>query len=158
MEKYHQLFHKLAPSTKGRASFNITFDDTMAHRIEAGSDMFLMPSRYEPCGLNQLISLRYGTVPIVRATGGLKDTIADATPEAMASGSANGFSFESYDSEELLATVKRAIGVFTGSPADWRKIRAAGMAQDWSWDHSASAYVKLYEETLEKARAVAPGV
>jgi starch synthase len=128
----------------------------MAHRIEAGSDMFLMPSRYEPCGLNQLISLKYGTVPVARATGGLKDTVTDATPDAVSAGEANGFSFEEYDTSVLVSTLRRAIEVYTSAPDKWARIRSVGMGQDWSWDTSARAYASLYERTLEKARAGAP--
>ena len=154
-EEYHKQFEAFAGKHRGRFSANITFDNALAHRIEAGSDMYLMPSRYEPCGLNQLYSLRYGAVPIVRKTGGLADTIANCTPTALAKETANGFSFESYKSRALLAAVKRAVKLFADRRA-WRRLMLAGMRQDWSWRRSALKYLELYERAL--ATESSPGV
>ena len=116
--------------------------------------MYLMPSRYEPCGLNQLYSLRYGAVPIVRKTGGLADTITNCTPTALAKETANGFSFESYKPRALLAAVKRALRLFADARA-WRRLMFAGMRQDWSWGKSAREYLALYEQA--RAKVDAPG-
>ena len=119
----------------------VGYDDALAHKIEAGADMFLMPSRYEPCGLNQIYSLRYGTVPIVRATGGLDDTVQNFDP---ATGQGTGFKFEKYSGQALLDCVREALGVYK-DPAVWQAIQTNGMAKDFSWKTSAAAYVTLYE-------------
>ena len=117
--------------------------------------MFLMPSRYEPCGLNQLYSLKYGTVPVVRATGGLADTIVDSTPQTLASGTATGFSFEPYNAATFLQCVRRALGLWKDR-AGWQRLVQNGMRQDWSWGHSAQEYLKVYEKVWTKrAQAVA---
>jgi starch synthase len=115
----------------------------LAHHIEAGADMFLMPSRFEPCGLNQLYSLRYGTVPIVRATGGLNDTVEDVA----AGESGTGFKFRDYTPDALVSTVRRALSAYR-DPAGWAAIEQRGMRQDHSWDASAAEYVKLYKAML----------
>lgn len=120
------------------------FDEELAHLIEAGSDMFLMPSRYEPCGLNQMYSMRYGTVPVVRATGGLDDTVEDYS----GNGKGTGFKFEKYDAKELLKTIQRAIKVYN-QPEEWKKIMRNGMQKDFSWENSAKKYVALYRELLK---------
>ena len=143
-EKYHKLFKEVRKRYPRKAGIFLTFDNRLAHLIEAGSDMFLMPSRYEPCGLNQMYSLKYGTVPVVRATGGLADTITDATPEAIEAGTANGFSFEPYESDDLLDVIRRALAAYSNREV-WAGIVATGMRQDWSWARSAGEYVKLYE-------------
>jgi starch synthase len=117
----------------------------LAHLIEAGSDMFIMPSRYEPCGLNQLYSLRYGTVPIVRKTGGLADTVKDWHElKGLGSEKGTGFSFNSYSASALLTTVKGAIDTFYNKK-DWKKIQINGMIEDFSWEHSGKQYIKLYK-------------
>jgi starch synthase len=113
----------------------------LAHKIEAGADMFLMPSRYEPCGLNQIYSLRYGTVPIVRATGGLEDTVDAYDP---ATGEGTGFKFQEYSGQALLAAIRRALQVYR-DPVAWRRLQARGMAKDFSWKASAAEYGRLYE-------------
>jgi starch synthase len=141
--KYHHLLEQAAQQHPKRLRLRIAFDPALAHRIEAGSDLFLMPSRFEPCGLNQMYSLRYGTVPIVRKTGGLADTIVDATREALVRGTATGFVFEAYTAEALLAAVQRALATYRNR-AVWRKLMETGMAQDFSWRRSAQAYVELY--------------
>ena len=147
--KYHKLFETLAERHARKIAVNLTFNNKLAHQIEAGSDMFLMPSRYEPCGLNQLYSLKYGTVPIVRRTGGLADTIINATPQALASGTATGFSFGAYAPAQLLATVRRAVDTYADKDA-WAGLVQTCMAQDWSWDRSAAEYVELYRMARAK--------
>jgi starch synthase len=123
-----------------RVAARIGFDERLAHLIEGGADMFLMPSWYEPCGLNQMYSLRYGTIPIVRATGGLEDTVVDAD-EVLHGGT--GFKFREYQAEPLLAAVARAISAF-GNQGRWREIQRNAMKRDFSWDVSAQEYVKVY--------------
>ena len=141
--KYHTLFEEIGKKYKKKISLNIKFDNTLAHKIEAGSDMFLMPSKYEPCGLNQLYSLKYGTVPIVRHTGGLADSITDYTPEANKKGEATGFKFYEYKSAELFETIKKALKVYNTEPS-WYKLRKNGMLKDFSWNASAKKYEKLF--------------
>lgn len=141
--QYHALFEQKAEKWRGRMSVNLRFDNPLAHRIEAGADMFLMPSRYEPCGLNQLYSMRYGTVPIVRATGGLADSVIDATPENVAAGIATGFVFEPYEATALMGAVQRALRAYRNRPL-WRKLQKAGMGKDFSWAASAQQYEDLY--------------
>jgi starch synthase len=131
---------------RGRLSVLLRFDETMAHLIEAGADMFLMPSLYEPCGLNQMYSLRYGTVPVVRAVGGLADTIAD---DDAAGGAGNGFSFKPYEISSFLDAVGRALAAFRDPPR-WRRIVVSGMSADNSWGASAGRYLDLYRDALEK--------
>ncbi|MBI3111536.1 MAG: glycogen synthase GlgA [Ignavibacteriales bacterium] len=121
------------------------FDNELAHLIEAGSDMFLMPSKYEPCGLNQMYSMRYGTPPIVRATGGLEDTVEDYS----GGGKGTGFKFEAYDARELLKAVQRALKVYQ-QPEEWKKLMRNGMTRDFSWEHSAKKYVNLYKDILKQ--------
>ena len=145
-KKYHDLFEKAARKNPGKVGIALRFDNELAHLIEAGSDMFLMPSRYEPCGLNQIYSLRYGTVPVVRATGGLDDTI---TEFHAASGNGTGFKFARYDSGDLLKTIQRAVAVF-GDATAWRKLVKNGMAQDFSWETSAKKYVQVYRSLARK--------
>jgi starch synthase len=135
-----------------KLSVRIQFDEALAHRIEAGSDLFLMPSRYEPCGLNQMYSLRYGTIPVVRKTGGLADTVIDATPSNIEAGTANGLMFEPANSHELLTTVRLALKLFREKNL-WYQMMRAGMAADFSWDRSAKEYEKLYERAVAKARS-----
>jgi starch synthase len=155
--KYHTLFQAVRDRYPRRVAVTLGFNDVLAHRIEAGSDMFLMPSRYEPSGLNQLYSLRYGTVPVVRKTGGLADTIADAAPEAVARNEANGFVFEAYTPDALLDALKRAIFAYADHGL-WRRIQHTGMRQDFSWNRSAARYVEAYQRvrTLRSAPVAAP--
>ena len=141
--RYEEQWRALAASYPGRVSTTIGFDERLAHHIEAGADMFLMPSRFEPCGLNQLYSLRYGTVPIVRATGGLNDTVEDVA----AGESGTGFKFRDYTPDALVSTVRRALSAYR-DPARWAAIEQRGMRQDHSWDASAAQYVKLYKAML----------
>jgi len=150
-QKYHKLFERIAKKYPKKAGIKLGFDNKLAHKIEAGSDMFLMPSKYEPCGLNQIYSLRYGTVPIVRATGGLDDTIIDFDP---ATSKGNGFKFNDYTGQELLKTLKRAVKLFADNKM-WRKLMENGMSCDFSWDTSAQKYVKLYQTAANCKKCVA---
>jgi starch synthase len=138
--EYQEFFLRMAAEYPGRIAVRIGFDNALAHRIEAGADLFLMPSRYEPCGLNQMYSLRYGTVPVVRATGGLDDTIEEGT----------GFKFAEYSGEALLAAVRSAAQVFADQDA-WRAMMRRGMAKDFSWGTSAARYSALYRQLLAGA-------
>ncbi len=137
----------LAQRHAGRAATVIGYDEGLAHRIEAGADLFLMPSRFEPCGLNQMYSQRYGTPPLVHATGGLRDTVVDATPENLAADTATGFVFEAATAAALQATVQRALALY-GDAAAWKRLQLAGMRRDFSWEHSAREYRALYRRML----------
>jgi starch synthase len=147
---FHHLFSELAEKYPGKVAVRLGFSNELAHRIEAGADMFLMPSRYEPCGLNQLYSLKYGTVPVVHATGGLADTITNLSEETLAAGTANGFSFTGYNVAALADALDRACKTFANKPV-WERLIRTGMTQDWSWNHSAREYDGLYKWTLAKA-------
>lgn len=149
MPKYHKMFEQIGRRYPEKMGVRLTFDNALAHRIEAGADMFLMPSRYEPCGLNQLYSLKYGTVPIVRATGGLADTIVDYTPERAKRGEANGFVFREYSGCALLVAIKRAVATYQDRET-WEKLMRTGMKQDFSWMRSAREYVRLYRKAVSK--------
>ena len=149
--KYHQALEKLAERFPNKVAVKIDFSTPLAHRIEGGVDMFLMPSRYEPCGLNQLYSLRYGTVPIVRSTGGLADTIVGYDAR-MPNERANGFAFQEYSSLALGETLRQACDAYR-RPEVWRQLISVGMNQDWSWSRSAKEYVELYAKTMEKSGA-----
>ena len=147
--KYHELLADLERRHPDRVAVRLGFSNELAHRIEAGADIFLMPSRYEPCGLNQLYSLKYGTVPVVHATGGLADTITNLTDETLAAGTANGFSFETYTIIALAQTLERACQTYFNRPV-WEQLIRTGMSQDWSWNHSAREYSRLYEHALSR--------
>ena len=142
---FEQAVRELAERFAHSFSPRIGYDEGLAHLVEAGADMFLMPSRFEPCGLNQLYSLRYGTVPIVRRTGGLADTVQDASPEALGNGSATGFSFDAATPEGLAAALDRALNLYGERPA-WEALMRSGMARDYSWEASATHYLALYEQ------------
>lgn len=148
--KYEAAFHTAAAIYPNQVRAMIGFNEGLAHRIEAGADIFLMPSRFEPSGLNQLYSLRYGTVPVVRRTGGLADSIVDVTPENLHLGRASGFVFDAYTTEALIATVGRAIAAYR-DPGLWRWLQQVGMRADFSWDRSAERYLALYATTVERA-------
>lgn len=152
--KYHQLLSTLAERFPHKLAVRLAFSEPLAHRIEAGCDIFLMPSRFEPCGLNQLYSLKYGTVPVVRATGGLVDTVTDTNPQTLAAGTATGFSFREYEGLALAETLRRAIDAWH-HPSLWSQIVQNGMRQDWSWRRSAKQYVELYQTNLKRARDAA---
>ncbi len=144
--KYHELFTRLAEKYPKSFSVRIAYDNAIAHLIEAGSDMFLMPSRYEPCGLNQLYSLKYGTIPIVRAVGGLDDTIEDdpASPQTR-----TGFKFYDYTTADMLSAVERALSAYK-SPDEWASMVRRCMEQDFSWKKSAEEYRTLYEKAIQR--------
>jgi len=145
-QKYHDLFSELKREYAKKLGVLIAFDNKIAHKIEAGSDMFLMPSKYEPCGLNQIYSLKYGTIPIVRATGGLDDTINDYHPNA---GKGNGFKFKEYSAKKLIETVQRALTAFKDREK-WTKLMQKAMEEDHSWKVSAKEYVTLYRMAIKK--------
>jgi starch synthase len=147
-KKYHDLFTRVAHKYPQNAGIRIAYDDRLAHKIEAGADFFLMPSKYEPCGLNQIYSLKYGTIPVVRATGGLDDTITHYDPVAK---KGNGFKFTRYDAKEFLNTIKEAIR-FYFQPDHWRQLLQNAMTADFSWGRSAEAYLQLYRKALEKKK------
>jgi starch synthase len=138
--EYEDFFHRMAADHPGRIAVRIGYNNGLSHRIEAGADLFLMPSHYEPCGLNQMYSLRYGTVPVVRATGGLNDTIDEGT----------GFKFSEYSGAALLRAVQAAGAAFA-KPDAWRAMIRRGMQQDFSWKTSAGAYSGLYRRLLARA-------
>ncbi len=150
--KYQEQLQTLAQRYPQKVAVRFEFSERLAHLYEAGADIFVMPSRYEPCGLNQLYSMKYGTVPVVRATGGLADSVVNATEETLAAGTATGFSFHDYSTFALSETLRRAVALFTRGDV-WGRIVAAGMQQDWSWNRSAKQYVALYEQTLARTRA-----
>ena len=146
--KYHKLLQELAERSPNKVAVRLEFNSPMAHKIEAGADILLMPSRFEPCGLNQLFSLKYGTVPVVRATGGLDDTITSMTHETMAAGTANGFVFREYSPLALSETLRQACDLYCTDHPVWQHLMSVGMHQDWSWQRSARQYVRLFERTL----------
>lgn len=136
--KYRDLIEGLAERYHGKLSVKIAFNHGLSHLVEAGSDIFLMPSRYEPCGLNQIYSLKYGTVPVVRATGGLEDTVRD-----YAGGVGTGFKFREYSAKALVDKVKEALSVYADRGA-WKELQVRGMREDFSWERSALRYMELY--------------
>ena len=146
-KKYEKKFSELGKKHRGRLAVKIAFDNVLAHKIEAGSDMFLMPSRYEPCGLNQMYSLKYGTIPVVRATGGLDDTIMEFDPEA---GKGNGFKFAEYSSRALIEEIKRALAIYQNKNL-WLRLVKNVMKEDFSWKRSALKYEEIYNQVLAKS-------
>lgn len=152
---YHRLLTALAERFSDRLAVRLAFDEGLAHRIEAGADIFLMPSRYEPCGLNQMYSLRYGTVPVVRETGGLADTVVPYLPEASAMALATGFAFDNPHPEVLLSTLLLALRVYRDKE-EWQSLIRSGMQQDNSWRNSAKQYVGLYELAMEVPQVTLP--
>jgi len=142
--KYNTLFENLQKKYKKNLAVIIEFDEELAHIIEAGADIYLMPSKYEPCGLNQLYSMRYGTVPIVRNTGGLADTINDYAQHGVKSGT--GFKFNEYSPDALLSSMRRATDMFLNDKESWRKLMVNGMKADWSWQRAAKEYIDIYRK------------
>jgi starch synthase len=140
--KYHRFLVRAAARYPGKLAVRIIFDEPLAHKIIAGADLFLMPSRYEPCGLAQMYSLKYGTIPVVRATGGLKDTIQEFDP---GTGRGNGFVFSAYKVRDLLEAIDRALGLFSRK-TQWRSLIKNALAADFSWDKSAKVYLDLYQK------------
>jgi starch synthase len=152
-KQYEEMFLRLNKLFPQKIAVKVAYDNVIAHKIEAGSDMFLMPSKYEPCGLNQIYSLKYGTVPIVRATGGLDDTIE---PWDARTGKGTGFKFTEYNGEALLLTIKQALQAFRDQTS-WQMLMRNGMNKDFSWNASAKEYVRVYER-VRQARGAAASV
>jgi starch synthase len=147
-EHLEQSLEIAAQKFPGRCAVIIGYDEHLAHRIEAGSDCFLMPSRFEPCGLNQLFSLRYGTVPIVNRTGGLADTVVDLNPASLLSKTATGFVSDLPEADSLLDSVNRAVEYYQRSGQWWEKLAKSGMKQDFSWGSSATHYLEIYAKAI----------
>ena len=141
---YENKFKQFAFSYPGRVSTSITFNTDLSKEIYAASDIFLMPSKMEPCGLSQMIASRYGTIPIVRSTGGLKDTIKDYGDDG------NGFVFQDYNSFHMLEKIKQAVNLFTLEKEKWQELVVKVMKKDFSWKASAKLYIKQYEKLLNK--------
>ena len=139
--RYHDFFEWLRRSYPDQVAIYIGFNNELAHRIEAGADIFLMPSLFEPCGLNQIYSLKYGTLPIVRLTGGLADTIADGV---------NGFTFFDFTAQHFFDAVHRAMDVYRRHPDRWQQMMITAMGQDFSWEKSAEKYLAVYSTLLKK--------
>jgi starch synthase len=148
---YEEQFALLAQRFPHKVATRLRFSNSLAHQIEAGADVLVMPSRYEPCGLNQLYSLKYGTAPVVRATGGLVDTITDTSEATLAAGTATGFRFSDPSALALSEALERACRAYAQGDV-WRQIVQNGMKQDWSWNASARAYVELYRATINQVR------
>ena len=146
-EKYHKFFAEVETEYPDKFKAFLAFDNKLAHLIEAGSDMFLMPSRYEPCGLNQMYSMKYGTIPIVRKTGGLADSVSNFDEDSL---TGTGFVFEDYKSGELLSVIEKAVGLFSRKRV-WSKIVKQAMSLDFSWENSARQYSELYQKILQKS-------
>ena len=153
---YQEKLEALAKRFPDQLSVNLKFDNALAHQIEAAADAFLMPSRFEPCGLNQMYSMRYGAVPIVRRVGGLADTVLDVSPKTLQTHTATGFVFEEYSARALGQAVKRAAAAFHDHEL-WASLVRSGMQQDFSWDHSAQDYLHVYQRARAgMASSVAP--
>lgn len=146
---YEEFTKYLAGRFPHKVATRIGFDEQLAHRIEAGSDIYLMPSHYEPCGLNQMYSLIYGTIPIVHKTGGLADSVIDASEENLKKKTANGFSFTEYNEQGLKSQFFRAISMFH-EKENWNQLMKTAMKRDYSWEQSANEYIKLYEEAISR--------
>jgi len=146
-----RAFTQLARTHEGRAFVNLAFDPVFSSLVEAGADLFLMPSKFEPCGLNQLISMRYGTPPIVRGVGGLRDTVTNADARTLKDDTATGFTFDLFTAPALEEAVGRALRLYTDDPEAFRRMRLSGMNSDWSWNRSAREYLKLYETARKRA-------
>ncbi len=145
-EKYQKFLLKMKKKYNDKLIIHIGFDEELAHKIEAGSDMYLMPSKFEPCGLNQMYSLKYGTVPIVRNTGGLSDTVTNYKDAKKG----NGFLFEKYDAKEMVKTIKTAVNIYQNDRKLWYGLMKNGMALDFSWNLSAKKYMDLYKQICNK--------
>lgn len=143
---YEKFFRDWAFWNKANVAVRVGYDDVLAHKVEAGCDMFLMPSRYEPCGLNQIYSLKYGTVPVVRATGGLDDTIEEWNEETR---TGTGFKFEGFEASDLLAAIDRALEAFHNKDG-WKRLMLNGMARDYSWNQPAREYAEVYDEVARR--------
>ncbi|WP_262964118.1 glycogen synthase GlgA [Methylobacter psychrophilus] len=144
-KSFEQQLSTFASRYPNKIAITLGYDEDLAHQLEAGADVFLMPSKFEPCGLNQLYSQRYGTVPIVRKTGGLADTVVDTLPETLGNKTATGFVFNQATSGSLMETIKRALIVYS-QPEIWKQLQTNGMQKDYSWNNSAKEYMGLYEQ------------
>ena len=149
--RYFNLFSWAEGEYKGRVAARFTMDHTLAHKIYAGADIFLMPSQFEPCGLSQMIAMRYGTVPIVRETGGLRDTVLSYNEF---SGEGNGFTFFNYNAHDMLHVIERSIGYYKNRKDIWQTLQTRGMTGDYSWTHSAGEYLKLYASLFEEKKVL----
>lgn len=143
MPEQHKLLSELADRFPERFSVSVRYDDRLAHEVQAGCDIVLMPSEYEPCGAAQLRALKYGAIPVVRQSGGLAGSVVPATPANLASGKATGFAFKQSRPREMLAAVERAVALFRGDRAGWRRLMQTAMTRDFSWDRSAELYEQL---------------
>jgi len=150
--RFQSALHELAAKAPDRVGVRLEFSDRLAHAIESGADLFLMPSQYEPCGLNQLYSLRYGTVPLVHAVGGLVDTVTDVSDYTIDDKSATGFVFYAYTLDSLAGCLDRALDILTREPLIWKQIVETGMQQDWSWAKSAIQYESIYKRACAMPR------
>ncbi len=153
-KEYEDLFRRLTRQYPQKFAVKIAYDNALAHKIEAGSDIYLMPSHYEPCGLNQIYSLKYGTVPVVRATGGLDDTVEQFDPKTL---KGTGFKFREYSGEVMLEALRAAVALYRDNPEAWQALMRNGMAQDYSWTNSAREYVKVYERARQLKHQSAGG-
>jgi starch synthase len=150
-EEYEEALMRFVRAREGEAALALGYNEGLAHRIEAGADIFLMPSLFEPCGLNQMYSLRYGTLPVVRRVGGLADTVVDADEMHLESGSATGFVFGDPEPGEFLGAVRRAVALWS-DPETWRALQRTAMDQDFSWRRSAAQYIELYRSAAAGQR------
>jgi starch synthase len=146
-KQYVDLFTRLQKKHPKQIGIYSGFHDGLAHKIEAGSDLFLMPSAYEPCGLNQMYSMHYGTIPVVRKTGGLADTVVDME-EATQRTHPTGFTFEKYEARAFWKAIERALRTYRKDKTSWRQMQMTGMKKDFSWDRSAVEYAQLYEKVI----------
>jgi starch synthase len=152
--EYEDLFRRLNKQFPQKVAIKVAYDEPLAHKIEAGSDLYLMPSHYEPCGLNQIYSMKYGTVPVVRAVGGLDDTVEQFDPRTQ---KGTGFKFREYTGEAMFDALRAAIAVYRGDRNAWQSLMRNGMAQDYSWGNSARDYVKVYERARQIKQQAAGG-
>ena len=136
---------QLAEQFPGRMAIHVGYEEALSHQLEAGADSFLMPSRFEPCGLNQMYSQRYGTVPLVHATGGLIDTVVDYSPEALKNGTASGFQFHGLSPDAFFGGIKRVVAAYQDKDI-WEQLQKNGMRKDFSWKTSAAAYREIYQQ------------
>jgi starch synthase len=151
--RFETMWRSLAAAYPDRFGVFIGFDERRAHLVEGGADIFLMPSRYEPCGLNQMYSMRYGTIPVVRAVGGLVDTVKPYNPK---NAQGTGFLFSEYHPGALWDAIQRALATYRTQPRAWRRLQVNGMKKDFSWDHSAAEYVRVYKRVMAARLATSP--
>ncbi len=151
---HEEWFSSFAAANPGRVGVSISYSEQFAHMIEGGSDVFLMPSLFEPSGLNQLYSMRYGTIPVVRNVGGLADSVTDATEAAILNGTGTGFVFDEYTPDALWGAIKRSLILFNEDRASWRRLVSSAMNRDSSWNRSAAVYEDVYDSVLEPVSAL----